>query len=107
MASEKRYTERRKVNHAIRLKWIDSSGRDTFARAEIQNLGRRGMGILLRERLQRGLTVYLSERNLQLVGKAVVRYQEDRKGRYYTGLEFIGGLLAPHELIEVDQLEYA
>ncbi len=49
--------------------------------------------------------ILLREQDLQLVGKAIVRYQEDRKGQYYTGLEFVGGLLAPRELLESSQLE--
>lgn len=102
MATEKRFTSRTGLNRSIRVKWIDAAGRNAFAQAEVQNLGRRGMGVLLRERLQRGCTVYLAERDLQLVGKAVVRYQEDRKGKYYTGLEFCGGLLAPLELLDSD-----
>jgi hypothetical protein len=105
MPSEKRFTNRSAVSRSIRLKWIDSRGCNAFAQGEVQNLGRRGMGILLRERLQKGATVQLAERDLQLVGKAIVRYQEDRKGQYYTGLEFVGGLLAPRELLESNQLE--
>lgn len=104
MPSEKRLTNRSAVNRSIRLRWIDSAGRNASAKGEIQNLGRRGMGIFLRERLQKGATVQLTERDLQLVGKAIVRFQEDRKGRYYTGLEFVGGLLAPHELLASGQL---
>ncbi|MCA2970364.1 MAG: hypothetical protein INH43_17760 [Acidobacteriaceae bacterium] len=103
MATEKRFANRKGLARSIRLKWIDAMGRNAFAQAEVKNLGRRGMGVLLRERLQRGSTVYLAERDWPLVGTAVVRYQEDRKGKFYTGLEFSGGLLAPLELIEGDQ----
>ena len=95
MPSEKRLTNRRAVSRLIRLQWIDSAGRNVFVQGELQNLGRRGMGILLRARLPKGAMVQLAERDLQLVGTAIVRYQEDRKGMYYTGLEFLGGLLAP------------
>jgi hypothetical protein len=39
---------------------------------------------------------------LQLVGTAVVRYQEDRRGTYYTGIEFCGGMFTPRELLRRD-----
>lgn len=61
------------------------------------------MGVLLRERLAPGSFVHLREKDMQLVGTAVVRYQEDRKGIYYTGLEFCGGLLAPREILNGGQ----
>jgi hypothetical protein len=95
MPTEKRLTNRRADSRLIRLQWIDSAGRHVFVQGELQNLGRRGMGVLLRERLPKGEMVQLAERDLQLVGTAVVRHQENRKGLYYTGLEFLGGLLAP------------
>lgn len=99
MPTEKRLAPRCELKRPVRFRWIEPSGREYSALAEMQNLGRRGMGVLLRERLTPGSFVHLRERDLQLVGTAVVRYQEDRRGLFYTGLEFCGGLLAPRELL--------
>lgn len=103
MPSEKRLAPRCEFSRSVRLRWIEPSGREYSTLAQVQNLGRRGMGVMLRERLAPGSFVHLREKEMQLVGTAVVRYQEDRKGIYYTGLEFCGGLLAPREMFTGDQ----
>lgn len=103
MPSEKRLAPRCELNRPVRLRWTDSAGRECSALAHVQNLGRRGMGVTLRERLAPGSFVHLREKDLQLVGTAVVRYQEDRRGLYYIGIEFCGGMLTPHEILETYQ----
>lgn len=102
MPSEKRLTSRCEFSRPMRLRWIEPSGREYSTLAQVQNLSRRGMGVMLRERLAAGSFVHLREKDMQLVGTAVVRYQEDRKGIYHMGLEFCGGLMAPHEILSGD-----
>jgi hypothetical protein len=104
MPTEKRQAPRCSLNRSVRLRWTEPSGREFSAMADVQNLARRGMGVMLRERLTPGEFVHLREKDLRLVGTAVVRYQEDRKGVYYTGLEFCGGMFTPREFLSGDPL---
>ncbi len=104
MPSEKRLAPRCEISRPVRLRWLEPSGREYSTVAQVENLARRGMGVILRERIAPGSFVHLREKEMQLVGTAVVRYQEDRKGIFYTGLEFCGGLLAPRELLAGDQI---
>lgn len=58
------------------------------------------MGVLMQEKIVAGSYVHVRENSLQLVGTALVRYQRDIRGRYWTGLEFCGGMLTPREVLD-------
>ncbi len=63
------------------------------------DITRRGMAVLIRERIPLGTHVHLREKELQLIGMAVVRNQLEQRGWYRTGLEFCGALLTPQEVL--------
>jgi hypothetical protein len=99
MPTEKRLCSRIGLQQNVRLRWIEPNGRERSATAQVCDLARRGMGVLIEEKIVAGSYVHVRENSLQLVGTALVRYQRDMRGRYWTGLEFCGGMLTPREVL--------
>jgi len=80
----------RKVS-AVSLVWEDSCGESKYAVASSHDLSRSGMGIRLREAIDRNSYVRVRADELKLSGTTVVRYCIHKGGTCLIGLEFLGG----------------
>jgi len=99
MASEKRLARRLRVEQKVQIRWAEECGRERTAAGACIDITRRGMAVMVRERIPLGTQIHLREKELQLIGMAVVRNQREERGWYQTGLEFCGALLTPHEVL--------
>ncbi len=99
MASEKRLARRLRVDHKIQIRWAEGCGRERSAQGSCIDITRRGMALLVRERIPVGTQIHLREKELQLIGMAVVRNHREQRGWYQMGLEFCGALLTPHDVL--------
>ena len=99
MANEKRLTRRLAVDQKVGLRWAEACGRERSVQGTCLDITRRGMAVSIRERIPVGTHVHLREKELQLIGTAIVRNQREQRGWYQTGLEFCGALLTPHEVL--------
>ena len=99
MASEKRLACRLQIEQKVLLRWAEGCGRERSSQGSCVDITRRGMAVMVRERIPVGTQIHLREKELQLIGMAVVKNQREQRGWYHTGLEFCGALLTPHEVL--------
>ena len=99
MANEKRLAPRLAVEKKVGMRWAEACGRERSVQGTCIDITRRGMAVMVRERIPVGTQIHLREKELQLIGMAVVRNQLEKRGWYQTGLEFCGALLTPHEVL--------
>ncbi|MDQ6759528.1 MAG: hypothetical protein M3Z32_06635 [Acidobacteriota bacterium] len=78
---------------SLRVVWEDKSGRDKYAVVRSLDISPLGMRIEMPEALQARSILSLQSHQLGLHGSGSVRYSTAAgRGKYVTGIEFIGGL---------------
>jgi c-di-GMP-related signal transduction protein len=86
---------RRHVRHAVQATanvfWEDSTGRELATVGKILNVSVQGLQLQMTERIPVRTLVACSAPKLNISGQGVVRYCDQKQGKYLIGLEFSNG----------------
>ena len=88
---ERRREPRDEVNVPLGILCMDGEGRETRYQARLVDISRKGVKMMVPQKLPKSTTVYFYYQKLGIGGRGSVRYCNQRGQGYEIGVEFPGG----------------